>query len=135
MPPLENYQFNNPSTSVIAGRFFLSSKPTSFRMYYDRGDIPIKMEYLTGGQKVSWTVNLDTIDFNLTLPLFFDGLCETKHPYKTYARQGCFDLINNGGEKVYPVIPQLIIPIKSECCLIQIKLFAHPSVSYCPGFF
>ena len=85
-------------------------------MYYDRGDIPIKMEYLTGGSKISWTVDLDKIDYNLFLPLFFDGLCETQHPYKTYARQGCHDLINHGGEKVYPVIPQLIIPIKSELC-------------------
>lgn len=100
---------NSPS-----GRFFLSSKTTSFRMYYDRGDIPIKMEYLTGGAKISWTVDLDKIDYNLYLPLFFDGLCETQHPYKTYARQGCHDLINHGGEKVYPVIPQLIIPIKSK---------------------
>lgn len=82
-------------------------------MYYDRGDIPIKMEYLTGGPKICWTIDLDKIDFNLYLPLFFDGLCETQHPYKTYARQGCHDLINHGGEKVYPVIPQLIIPIKS----------------------
>lgn len=57
---------------------------------------------------------MDKIDYNLYLPLFFDGLCETKHPYKTYARQGCYDLINHGGgEKIYPVIPQLIIPIKS----------------------
>lgn len=83
-------------------------------MYYDRGDIPIKMEYLTGGSKISWTIELDKIDYSLYLPLFFDGLCETKHPYKTYARQGCYDLINHGGEKVYPVIPQLIIPIKSK---------------------
>lgn len=82
-------------------------------MYYDRGDIPIKMEYLTGGNKISWTVDLDKIDYNVYLPLFFDGLSETKHPYKTYARQGVYDLINFGGEKVYPVIPQLIIPIKS----------------------
>lgn len=93
----------------------MSSKAkTSFRMYYDRNDIPIKMEYLTGGNKISWTIDLDKIDYNLYLPLFFDGLSETEHPYKTYARQGCTDLIIHGGEKVYPVIPQLIIPIKSR---------------------
>ena len=25
-------------------------------MYFDRGDLPIKMEYLTGGDKIGWTV-------------------------------------------------------------------------------
>lgn len=82
-------------------------------MYYDRGDLPIKMEYLTGGEKIAWTVDIDKLDFSLYLPLFFDGLSETKHPYKTYARQGVQDLLSSGGDKIYPVIPQLIIPIKS----------------------
>lgn len=83
-------------------------------MYYDRGDLPIKMEYLTGGDKISWTVDIDKLDYSLYLPVFFDGLSETTQPYKTYARQGVHDLISRGGDKVYPVIPQLIIPIKSE---------------------
>lgn len=82
-------------------------------MYYDRGDLPIKMEYLSGGEKIAWTVDIDKLDFSLYLPLFFDGLSETKHPYKTYARQGVQDLLSSGGDKIYPVIPQLIIPIKS----------------------
>lgn len=56
---------------------------------------------------------MSKIDYNLYLPLFFDGLSETAHPYKTYARQGVRDLLNSGGDKIYPVIPQLIIPIKS----------------------
>lgn len=123
-------------------------------MYYDRGDLPIKMEYLTGGDKIAWTVSrslvlmekstkekgfsliftwvnfevkviwsksinnlqvdIEKLDYSLYLPLFFDGLSETKHPHKTYARQGVLDLIAHGGDKIYPVIPQLIIPIKSE---------------------
>lgn len=29
---------------------------TLFRMYFDRGDLPIKMEYLCGGDKIGWTV-------------------------------------------------------------------------------
>lgn len=83
-------------------------------MYYERGDLPIKMEYLTGGDKISWTVEIDKLDYGLYLPLFFDGLSEIKHPYKTYARQGIQDLLAHGGDKIYPVIPQLIIPIKSK---------------------
>ena len=90
------------------------TKPaTSFRMYYDRGDLPIKMEYLIGGDKISWTVDIDKLDYSLYLPLFFDGLSETSHPYKTFARQGVQDLLSNGGDKIYAIIPQLIIPIKN----------------------
>lgn len=54
-----------------------------------------------------------TIYFSLYLPLFFDGLSETQHPYKTFARQGVQDLLSNGGDKIYAIIPQLIIPIKN----------------------
>lgn len=82
-------------------------------MYYDRGDLPIKMEYLIGGDKISWTVDIDKLDYSLYLPLFFDGLSETQHPYKTFARQGVQDLLSNGGDKIYAIIPQLIIPIKN----------------------
>uniref|UniRef100_A0A182XLY9 PARK2 co-regulated n=2 Tax=gambiae species complex TaxID=44542 RepID=A0A182XLY9_ANOQN len=94
-------------------RYMIQPKATSFRMYYERGDLPIKMEYLTGGDKIAWTVDIDKLDYGLYLPLFFDGLSETRHPYKTYARQGVQDLLSHGGDKIYPVIPQLIIPIKN----------------------
>jgi hypothetical protein len=120
--------------SVIIDKQHIHQKPaTSFKMYYDRGDLPIKMEYLIGGDKINWTVSwpnlswikeltlflfkfkveIDKLDYSLYLPLFFDGLSETKHPYKTFAKQGIQDLLSNGGDKIYPIIPQLIIPIKS----------------------
>lgn len=95
-------------------RCVLQSKLSTFRMYYERGDLPIKMEYLTGGDKIGWTIEFEKLDYSLYLPLFFDGLSETQHPYKTYARQGVQDLLAHGGDKIYPVIPQLIIPIKSK---------------------
>lgn len=95
------------------------------------------MEYLIGGDKISWTVDigemmmspecawlthiyfsfslsqLDKLDYSLYLPLFFDGLSETQHPYTKFARQGVQDLLANGGDKIYAIIPQLIIPIKN----------------------
>jgi len=57
---------------------------------------------------------LDKLDYHFYLPLFFDGLCETEHPYEFFARQGIHDMLEHGGGKVLPVIPQLIIPIKSK---------------------
>ena len=56
---------------------------------------------------------IDRCADTLYLPLFFDGLSETQHPYKTFARQGVQDLLSNGGDKIFPIIPQLIIPIKN----------------------
>ncbi|XDV43298.1 hypothetical protein PO909_011800, partial [Leuciscus waleckii] len=58
-------------------------------------------------------VEIEKLDYHHYLPLFFDGLCETVHPYEFFARQGIHDMLEHGGSKVLPVIPQLIIPIKN----------------------
>lgn len=59
-------------------------------------------------------VEIEKLDYHHYLPLFFDGLCETSHPYEFFAGQGVHDMLEHGGTKILPVIPQLIIPIKSE---------------------
>lgn len=59
-------------------------------------------------------VEIEKLDYHHYLPLFFDGLCETKHPYNFFARRGIEDMLDHGGQKILPVIPQLIIPIKSR---------------------
>lgn len=53
------------------------------------------------------------LDYHHYLPIFFDGLRETEEPYAFLAEQGVYDLILRAPNKVLPVIPQLIIPIKS----------------------
>lgn len=39
-------------------------------------------------------------------------------PYAFLAEQGVYDMLSAGSNKVLPVIPQLIIPIKSECAVL-----------------
>ncbi|XP_009082587.1 PREDICTED: parkin coregulated gene protein, partial [Acanthisitta chloris] len=56
-------------------------------------------------------VEIEKLDYNCILPLFFDGLCETKFPYEFFARQGIHDMLEHGGDKILPVIPRLIFPI------------------------
>lgn len=124
VPPF-SLQSLQKNTRVLSRSFFNSSdsiqrlshcrppKRSLFRMYYQRGDLPITVEYLSGGVRIIWTVDLKNIDIGFYLPLFFDGLAETEHPYKIYARQGVKDLINFGRDKIYSIIPQLILPIKS----------------------
>lgn len=46
--------------------------------------------------------------------MFFDGLTETEQPYKFLVEQGISDMLEHGGPKILPVVPQLIIPIKSR---------------------
>ncbi|XP_062497866.1 parkin coregulated gene protein isoform X1 [Pezoporus occidentalis] len=88
-------------------------KPTVFRKFYERGDLPIALDHDTKGNKIAWKVEIETLDYNSYLPIFFHGLCEMTFPHEFFARQGIHDMLEHGGNKILPVIPQLIIPIKN----------------------
>ncbi len=70
-------------------------------------------------------VEIEKLDYHHYLPLFYDGLCEVIHPYDFFSRQGVHDMLEHGGSKILPVIPQLIIPIKSRCITISIILYIN----------
>ncbi|XP_019405530.1 PREDICTED: parkin coregulated gene protein isoform X2 [Crocodylus porosus] len=77
-------------------------------------------------------VEIEKLDYHHYLPLFFDGLCEMTFPYEFFARQGIHDMLEHGGDKILPVIPQLIIPIKNALNLrnrqvicITLKVLQH----------
>jgi len=85
---------------------------TLFKKYYDRGDLPIAVNSTGAQRKVAWKLEPELLDYHLYLPIFFEGLRETQEPYKFLAHQGCDELLERGGSKILPVLPQLIIPIK-----------------------
>ena len=87
--------------------------PTEFRRFYDRGDLPIAIQHKGNANKIDWKVDIEKLDYHHYLPIFFDGLREMEEPYKFLSVQGCFDLLEKGGTKILPTIPQLIIPIKT----------------------
>lgn len=87
-------------------------KPTEFRRFYERGDLPLQVAFDGAQRRVQWKVNFEKLDYHHYLPIFFDGIREKEEPYKFLARQGTCDLMAKGGAKILPVIPQLIIPIK-----------------------
>nr|XP_040056476.1 parkin coregulated gene protein isoform X2 [Gasterosteus aculeatus aculeatus] len=89
------------------------SKPTNFRKLYESRDIPIQMEYHPRGNTIRWKVEFEKLDYHHYLPLFFEGLSETVAPYNFYACKGIHDMLDNGGPKILPVVPQLIIPIRN----------------------
>jgi len=122
-----------PSAGAFEKR---TAEPTNFRKFYDRGDFPIALEHDTKGNKIAWKVEIEKLDYHHYLPLFFDGLCETEHPYEFFARQGVHDMLEHGGPKILPVIPQLIIPIKDalstrnpQVMSVTLKILQHLVVS------
>uniref|UniRef100_A0A8I5T0K0 Parkin coregulated n=1 Tax=Pongo abelii TaxID=9601 RepID=A0A8I5T0K0_PONAB len=81
-------------------------------------------------------VEIEKLDYHHYLPLFFDGLCEMTFPYEFFARQGIHDMLEHGGNKILPVLPQLIIPIKNALNLrnrqvicVTLKVLQHLVVS------
>ena len=87
--------------------------PSEFRRFYDRGDLPIQIEH-GAPNKIAWKIEVSKLDYHHYLPIFMEGIRELQEPYRFLAIQGVMDLLNNGQAKVLPVIPQLIIPIKSK---------------------
>ena len=86
---------------------------TIFKKYYDRGDLPIAVAFTGAQRKITWKLEPEFLDYHLYLPIFFEGLREAGEPYKFLAERGCGELIEKGGNKLLPVLPQLILPIKS----------------------
>lgn len=63
--------------------------------------------------RLAWKVEIQKLDFHHYLPIFFDGLRERDFPFCFIAEQGVMDMLEAGAHKVLPVVPQLIIPIKT----------------------
>jgi len=86
---------------------------TECRRFYERGDLPIQVDHGGVANRLAWKVEIQKLDFHHYLPIFFDGLRELELPYSFIAEQGVLDMLEAGAHKVLPVIPQLIIPIKT----------------------
>jgi len=86
---------------------------TEFRKFYDRGDLPIQIFHGAVGGKIAWKVDVEKLDYHHYLPIFFDGLREKEDPYRFLAVQGAYDMMEKGGSKLLPVVPQLIVPVKT----------------------
>jgi len=136
-----NFSLNNPRPKTAAKSPFANAQgarlvsSSEFRRFYDRGDLPIALSH--GMQNVvQWKVAVDQLDYHHYLPIFFEGIREKHEPYRFLAVQGSFDMLEKGGAKVLPVIPQLIIPIKTalntrDLEIIQITLKVLQALVLC----
>lgn len=110
---MKGQQPDKPAPPVAGAFKRRSIPPTEFRRFYERGDLPIAIQHRANGNKIDWKVDIEKLDYHHYLPIFFDGLREKEEPYRFLSTQGCFDLLEKGGSKILPTIPQLIIPIKT----------------------
>ena len=109
LPKKEKVKPKAPISGVFQQKTIIE---TEFRKFYERGDLPLYMEHSASGCKLKWKLKPGELDFHYYLPKFFDGIREKEEPYRFIAVQGSYELLDNGGTKILPVIPQLIIPIK-----------------------
>jgi hypothetical protein len=66
-------------------------------------------------RKIKWWIELEKLGYKYYFPIFLEGLRETQEPYKFLAEQGCYGLIARGQGKIKEVLPDIILPIKSNC--------------------
>ncbi len=71
-------------------------RDTPFRYFYTRGDLPVTISNDDNGRKIlAWKVDIEKLDYNLYLPIFFDGLREKQYPYNFLALQGTLHIFND----------------------------------------
>lgn len=102
---------DKPSKSgALKPRFITAS---SFRLHYDRGDLPIQVEH-DKGARIKWKdESFEDFNYKIFLPIFIDGIREKTDPYRFLAVQGSFDLLDRVKDAVIKVIPDLIPPLKT----------------------
>ena len=76
--------------------------------------MPVKVDHQGSVTKIQWKITPEQLDYHHYLPIFFDGLREKLDPYRFLSIMGTYEMLERGGPKILPVIPQLIIPIKSK---------------------
>jgi len=73
----------------VANAFAKREIPLSeFRRYYDRGDLPVKVDHQGSKNLIIWKIPCEELDYHHYLPIFFDGLREKIDPYRFLSIMG-----------------------------------------------
>jgi len=98
---------------------------TIFRVYYERGDLPVSVDHTLGGQRIKWQANLIELDYKAYLPIFFDGLRELDEPYRFLAIQGTIDLIEMCPQKLVTCAPHVSVSLPKHYCFLFTTIAAE----------
>ena len=90
----------------------LQEEITIFKKHYDRGDLPIRVNFDGALRSLKWWLDPKELDYKYYLPIFIEGLRETGEPYKFVAENGTIGMIVQGKDKIKDVLPDLIFPLK-----------------------
>ncbi|KAG1692859.1 hypothetical protein DVH05_024148 [Phytophthora capsici] len=103
---------SRPNTS--GGR---SKKPklSEFRQYLEKEELPLLIETRHGVRRVTWTANLEQLDFAHFLPICLSGLQEMMEPYPSFAFDAVMGLLESGrrDSRVLKALPQAVQQLKS----------------------
>ncbi|AIO02075.1 hypothetical protein LPMP_344550 [Leishmania panamensis] len=110
---VSNGRFGDPAGPGKAGAYSKQRmSPTDFRHHYNRSDLPLSIQH-GANRSLLWKVDVSKLDYHHYLPIFFDGLRELEEPFSFVSYQGSMDLLEGGGAKILPTVPQLIMPLKT----------------------
>ena len=88
---------------------------TNFGHVYSAGGIPCRIEHGNVNMKLVWSIPLESLEYDPTLIICFEGLLETLHPYSFAAKQCVREMLTAKGaeEKVIPILGRLIPHLKN----------------------
>lgn len=88
---------------------------TNFGHVYSAGGIPCRIEHGNVNMKLVWSIPPESLEYDPTLIICFEGLLETLHPYSFAAKQCVRELLTAKGaeEKVIPILGRLIPHLKN----------------------
>ena len=88
---------------------------TNFGHVYSAGGIPCRIEHGNVNMKLVWSIPPESLEYDPTLIICFEGLMETLHPYSFAAKQCVRELLTAKGadEKVLPILGRLIPHLKN----------------------
>lgn len=116
------------------------SKLSDFRQYLEKEELPLLIETRHGARRVTWTANLEQLDFAHFLPICLSGLQEKLEPYPSFSFDAVMGLLESGQRdtRVLKALPQVVQQLKSalstrEKAVVHRVLLVMQQLAVCEG--